>query len=173
MGTRTVAQAALLLAAALCIQSLRLILPLPPLVSMFIIGTGINLMLLLLAFRVSAKGAVIASVALPVTAFLQGQLPLFVFCPAVAAANIIFVCAAYRWKADRRVWLAPLIKAGALYLMSWGIVEIAQLPRSMTHTILFMMGFAQLVTATIALFIEKKIENRIFPQKIVDKVRSV
>lgn len=163
--TRIVAQGALLLAVALCIQSLRFILPLPPLVSMFIIGTGINLMLLLLVHRVGRKGAVLASVALPVTAFFQGQLPLFVFCPAIAVANIIFVIIASRYQGQIKVWLAPCCKAGALYLMSWGIVLIADLPPQMTHTILFMMGFGQLVTASIAIFLEKKIENRIFCQK--------
>lgn len=163
--TRTVALSALLLAAALCIQSLRLVLPLPPILSMFIIGTGVNLILLLLAYRVNPKGAIIASVALPVTAFLQGQLPLFVFCPAVAIANIIFVSLAARWRANRKVWLTPLFKAGALYLMSWGIVLVAEFPAPMTHTILFMMGFGQLITAIIALVLEKKIENRIFSGK--------
>ncbi len=160
--TRIVAQGALLLAVALCIQNLRFILPLPPFASMIIIGTGVNLMLLFLAHRVSLKGAVIASVALPVTAFLQGQLPLFIFCPAVAVANIIFVQLASRWHHEAKVWLAPLAKAGALYLMSWGIVQIAELPPAMTHTILFMMGIGQLVTASAAVFLEKKIENRIF-----------
>ena len=160
--TRIVAQGALLLAVALCVQSLRFLLPLPPLLSMFIIGTGINLMLLLLAHRVGLKGAVLASVALPVTAFFEGQLPLFVFCPAIAVANIIFVMVASRYHRQARIWLAPLCKAGALYLMSRGIVSVADLPLGMTHTILFMMGFGQLVTATVAIFLEKKIENRIF-----------
>ncbi|MBO5245208.1 MAG: hypothetical protein J6B02_03820 [Selenomonadales bacterium] len=164
MGTRIAAQSALLLAAALCIQSLRFLLPMPPTISMFLIGTGINL-ILLLACRISLRSAVIISAALPITAFFQGQLPIFVFCPAAAIANIIFACAAYKWNEDRRIWLAPILKAGALYLMSWGIVEIAQLPRPMTHTILFMMGFAQLITATLAIFLEKKIKNRIFSVK--------
>lgn len=163
-GTRIITQCALLLAAALCIQSLRFILPMPHAVSMILIGTGINF-ILLLACRISLKGAVAISAALPVTAFFQGQLPIFVFCPAVAAANIIFVTAAHRWQADRRIWLAPILKAGALYLMSWGIVEIAELPRPMTHTILFMMGFAQLITTTLAIILEKKIKNRIFSRK--------
>ncbi len=163
--TRTTAQCALLLAVALCIQSLRFILPLPPFASMLIIGTGINLMLLFLAHRVSVKGAVIASIALPVTAFFQGQLPLFVFCPAIAVANIIFVQIAARYHREAKIWLAPLCKAGTLYLMSWGIVKIAELPPAMTHTILFMMGFGQLITATVAIFLEKKIENRIFCRK--------
>ncbi len=163
--TRIVAQGALLLAVALCIQSLRFILPLPPLFSMFIIGTGINLMLLFLVHRVSVKGAVIASVALPVTAFFQGQLPIFVFCPAIAVANIIFVIVASRYHREMRIWLAPFCKAGALYLMSWGIVLVAELPPQMTHTILFMMGIGQLITASAAIFLEKKIENRIFCQK--------
>lgn len=163
--TRIAAQSALLLAVALCIQSLRFILPLPPFASMFIIGTGINLMLLFFVHRVSLKGAVIASVALPVTAFFEGQLPLFVFCPAIAVANIIFAIVASRYHRQMRIWLAPLCKAGALYLMSWGIVLVAELPPQMTHTILFMMGFGQLITASAAIFLEKKIENRIFCQK--------
>ena len=160
--TRIIAQGALLLAVALCIQSLRFLLPLPPFASMIMIGTGVNLMLLFLAHRVSLKGAVLASVALPVTASLQGQLLLFVFCPAIAIANIIFVSVAIRWQTSRKIWFAPFCKAGALYLMSWGIVTIADLPPAMTHTILFMIGLGQLITASVALFLEKKIENRIF-----------
>lgn len=163
--TRIITHSALLLAVALAIQSLRIIVPLPPIATMLIIGAGVNLVLLVLAYRVSMTSAMLIGAILPIVAFMQGQLPMVVFCPAVALANIIFVYYASRWQGQQTVWLAPMVKAGALLGMSYLIVEAVGFPPAVRSAILFMMGFGQLTTAMIALIIEKKLEKYIFCRK--------
>lgn len=163
--TRIITQSAMLLAMALAIQSLRIIIPLPPIATMLIIGTGVNLVLLVLAYRVSMTSAVLIGTILPIVAFMQGQLPQIIFCPAVAIANIILVCLAKRWRGRPAVWLAPAAKAGVLLGLSNLIAEGIGLPPAVRHTILMMMGAGQLITATIALILEKKLEKYIFCRK--------
>lgn len=163
--TRVITQSALLLAVALAVQSLRVVVPIPPMVSMLIVGTGVNLVLLILAHRVASVSAMVIGAVLPLVAFVQGQLPMFIFCPAVAFGNAIFIYWASRWQGQRAVWLAPLVKAGALLGMSYLIVEAVGFPPAMRGAILFMMGLGQLITALIALIIEKKLEKYIFCRK--------
>lgn len=163
--THIITQSAMLLAIALVIQSLRIIVPLPPIATMLIIGTGVNLVLLVLAYRVSMTSAVVIGTILPIVAFMQGQLPQLIFCPAVAIANIIFVCLAKRWRERPAVWLAPAAKAGVLLGLSNLIAEGIGLPPAVRHTILLMMGVGQMITAMIALIIEKKLEKNIFYRK--------
>lgn len=163
--THIITRSALLLAIALSVQSLRVIVPVPPLVSMIVIGTGINLVLLILAYRVSIKSAALVSAILPVMAFFQGQLPMIVFCPAVAVGNIIFVCLALKWRGKQTVWLAPPAKAVVLFTLSYLIVETIGLPPAAGQAILVMMGAGQAITAMIALIIEKKLEKIIFYRK--------
>lgn len=163
--TRMITETALLLALALVLQSLRVIVPIAPPITMFVIGTGVNLILLVLAYRVSVIGAVIVGAILPVMAFLEGQLPMIVFCPAVIFANIVFVWLASKWRASRLVWLTPIIKAGILFGLSDLIVEAVGLPTGVRCAILFMMGIGQLITATGALLLEKKLEKYIFSGK--------
>lgn len=163
--TRIITHSALLLAVALAVQSLRLAVPLPMSVSMLIVGTGINLVLLILAYHVCLRSAMLIGAILPIVAFMQGQLPMVVFCPAVALANIIFVYYARRWQGQQTVWLAPMVKAGALLGMSYLIVEAVGFPPAVRNALLFMMGFGQLTTAMIALIIEKKLEKYIFCRK--------
>ena len=63
MNTRIITGTGLLLALALLSQSLRLIIPLPNMVSMFLIGSLVGLCMLLAAMRYGVvSGLVIASV---------------------------------------------------------------------------------------------------------------
>lgn len=163
--TRMMTESALLLSVVLVVQSLRVVVPLPPILSMLVIGTVVNLVLIVLAYRVSLVGAAVVGAILPVMAFLQGQLPMIVFCPAVAFANAIFVYLAVKWRGSSTVWIAPAVKAGVLFGLSYLIVEAVGLPSGVRRMILLMMGCGQLMTAMIALLLEKKIEKIIFCRK--------
>lgn len=89
---KLVTRTALLLAVTLLFQELRRIMPgSGTLVSTLIIGSLVNLGLLVAAGIVGWRGSVPISVATPVVAFLQGHLAIAALIPLVAAGNILLV----------------------------------------------------------------------------------
>jgi len=142
---------ALLLALTLLFQSLRLIIPLPVLMSTFLIGTLVNACLLIAAEMIGLRAALFISVMAPVVAYMQQLLPLPVFILPVLAGNAVYVVlflAIFHW---RRRWLAILIagfgKTAVLYgFFSWMLTWIA-VPGPMASGLLFIMSWPQLATA--------------------------
>ena len=67
---------AMLLAVGLVLQALRLVIPMPPMWTVFIVGTLVNMVLVLAARTVGLWPSVMIAVLLPVMAYFQGQLPL-------------------------------------------------------------------------------------------------
>ena len=93
---RALTRSALCLAVASIVQALRVILPLPPIASMLLIGTVVNLCL---CFAVWGSGILYAGIIcllLPLFAFLQGHLPLLPMVAVVFLGNPGFLpcCAA-------------------------------------------------------------------------------
>ena len=87
---RALTRAAMCLAVAAIAQSLRLLLPLPPVASMLLIGTVVNLCL---CFAVWGSGILYAGIIcllLPFFAFLQGHLPLLPMVAVVFLGNLVF-----------------------------------------------------------------------------------
>ena len=96
----------LLVAIAVILQASRLILPLPPLLTTFIIGTLVNMMLVLCVRLNGFTSAVILSILLPIFAYVQGQLVLPMLIPVVALGNVLF---AYCVKSFNQGVLAYLV----------------------------------------------------------------
>lgn len=92
-NTVTITGTALLLAIALLSQSMRLIIPISPLVSLFLVGTLVSATLYIGTVRYGAKSGLLISWATPLVAFMQGFLPIILFIPIVAIGNSIYVCA--------------------------------------------------------------------------------
>lgn len=67
---------AMLLAVGLVLQALRLVIPMPPMWTVFVVGTLVNMVLVLAARTVGLWPSVMIAVLLPVMAYFQGQLPL-------------------------------------------------------------------------------------------------
>ncbi len=82
---------ALFLALAVLLQGLRLFLPMiPGPVQMFFIGSLLNAVMAAAVWETRTRWALVIGAALPVGAFLQGQLPLLPLVPVVALGNMAF-----------------------------------------------------------------------------------
>ena len=114
---RALVRAALCLAIAVVAQALRVFLPLPPIASMLLIGTVVNLCL---CFAVWGSGILYAGIIcllLPVFAFLQGHLPVLPMVAVVFLGNLVFCVVVQqkkRWKhyVFARVQPVPAAPAG-------------------------------------------------------------
>lgn len=86
-----ITRTAVMLALTVLFQSLRFIIPV--LGNQFIVGSLVNLALIVAAITIDIKGGLVIAVLAPVIAFIQGQLPLFLMIIFVAAGNAIIVIA--------------------------------------------------------------------------------
>ena len=169
MSTRYLVRGALLVALALVLQSLRLVLPLPPLVSTFIIGTLVHMMLALTLRVNGLPAALLLSVLLPVTAYLQGQLLLPVLVPVVWLGNSVFVVLLRRL-AQRELLqtlLPPVAKACVMHGAAWGVIMLLGLTEpAMRKTVLFAMSVPQLVTGVAGLLLARKVYDALLKRNI-------
>ena len=87
----TVTRTGLLLAVTLLLQGIRLLLPIPPQVSMFLIGSLVNACLILAVLKVGWKSGLVVACITPVFAWLEGMLPFLPFIIPVAVGNSVLV----------------------------------------------------------------------------------
>lgn len=152
---------ALLLALAIATQNLRLVLPLPPFISMFIIGSLVNMLLLLNARIAGIKYAAAASLILAGVAFLQGQLPIIFMIPVVAVGNILLAAwGTYFWR-SRLIWVAPVIKAAFLGAATLFLLSLLELPPQIGSALLMMMSWPQVITGLCGIMLAKIIWRRL------------
>ena len=153
---------ALLLAIALLFQSIRLLMPMiPGPVNMFLIGSLLNAVMVLAAWHTGSRWAAVIGLLLPVGAFLQGQLPLVLMLPVVAAGNVIYMLGAAHWQHSRAVYLTPVIKAIVLYAGTVAVIRLVDLPPQVAAVLLFMMSWPQLVTGTLGIILARRILCRL------------
>lgn len=154
MKTKTLVLGALLVAIAVVLQAIRLVLPLPPLLSTFIIGTLVNMMLVLCVRLNGMTSAAILSVLLPIFAYVQGQLLLPLLIPVVALGNILFV---YVVRALGRgvlgYLLPPAVKAVSMCGEAYVVIAVLGIESvAMQKGILFAMSVPQFVTGVSGIF---------------------
>ena len=148
MTTKKLVLGALLVALAIILQASRLVLPLPPLLTTFIIGTLVNMMLVLCVRLNGFTSAAILSVLLPVFAYVQGQLLLPLLIPVVALGNILFAYAVI--KLGKRVLaylVPPVLKAVSMCASAYVVIAVLGIESvAIQKGILFAMSVPQLVT---------------------------
>lgn len=147
----TVVRGALLLALALVFQGLRLLFPLPPLLGMFLIGSLVNLTLILAIWHAGLLPALLMSALLPIAAFMQGQLALPLLIPVVIVGNIAFVLLCHIGRSHYFIWCAPLGKVLVLYVGASFILRYFAISPQVAEVLLLAMGWPQIVTAGIGL----------------------
>ena len=159
MSTKKLVLGGLLVAIAVILQASRLVLPLPPLLTTFIIGTLVNMMLVLCVRLNGFTSAVILSILLPIFAYVQGQLLLPLLIPVVALGNILFAYCVKCWKQGVLAYLMPpalkavsMCAAAYIAICFLGIESVA-----IQKGILFAMSVPQLVTGVTGLLCAKKI----------------
>ena len=158
MSTKKLVLGGLLVAIAVILQASRLILPLPPLLTTFIIGTLVNMMLVLCVRLNGFTSAVILSILLPIFAYVQGQLVLTMLIPVVAFGNILF---AYCVKSFNKGVLAylipPAVKAVSMCASAYVVIAFVGIESvAMQKGILFAMSVPQLVTGFTGVLCAKK-----------------
>ncbi len=150
---------ALLVALAVVLQASRLVLPLPPLLTTFIIGTMVNMMLVLCVRLNGFTAAAILSVLLPVFAYVQGQLLLPLLIPVVALGNLLFAYFVERFRVGALAYiLPPMVKAVSMGATSYVVVAVLGIESvAMQKGILFAMSVPQLVTGFTGIVCAKKL----------------
>ena len=156
---KTLVRGAMLIALTVVFQSLRLFIPLPPMASMFFIGTLVNMMLAVTVRLAGLKPALLAVVLLPFFAYLQGQLPIPPLIPVVTGGNAVFVLICH-WAWHRGLMLAPLVKTICMFTSSLVLLKVLALPEKMVFAIGFMMGWPQMVTGICGILLARLITKR-------------
>ena len=150
---RIMVKGALLLALLLIAQSLRLILPIPPFVIIFIIGTFTNAILFTAVKTTSLKIALVISIIAPIVAYLQGQLPLIPLIPLVAAGNITYatvICLTDgKYQCICMSTIIPAAAKTAILIAGLQIVmQAIEIPQPVATAMSFALGWPQLITGT-------------------------
>ena len=157
--------AALFLAIAVIIQNIRVVLPLPGPITMFLIGSLINMTLILAVCYTGLLPTSIIGILLPIVAFMQGQLAIVFMIPIVAVGNIVYVVYCRKFWQGKFVWLAPFIKMAILYGGSLGVIYMLQLPEKVATILSFMMSWPQIITGLLGIILARIMLEKL-PKKI-------
>lgn len=164
MNNSKLVRGALLVALALALQSLRLVLPMPQLLSTFIIGTLVHMMLVLTLQLSGLKTALLLAFLLPLTAYVQGQVLLPFLIPVIWLGNFIFVLLVRQFKDSRKLSLSipPLAKACVMLLAAWAALSFLALPNpALRKTVMFAMSVPQLLTAVAGILLAEQVKKRL------------
>ena len=149
MPIRSLTGTAMLLAIALVVQSLRLIIPIPPQVSLFVI---VSTCIIVATWRFGLKSGLAIAWVTPVVAYLQGiMLPILPAILVVGLGSSLYACWARFWQGKSMILMvlcAVLSRLVVLYGgFSW-LLSTINIPGPKASLLLFSMGWPQLVTGT-------------------------
>lgn len=162
MNSRFLVRGALLVALALVLQGIRVVLPLPPMVSIFLIGSLVNMMLVLTLWYGGMATALLLALMLPVTAYFQGHLLLPLLIPVVWLGNTLFVLLARCTEGWKQLALPALAKAGAMYGAAYLVISFLQLGSGpMAKGIMFAMSVPQLVTGILGILLSRYLKQKL------------
>ena len=158
MKTKSLVVGALLVAIAVILQASRLIMPLPPLLTTFIIGTLVNMMLVLCVRLNGFTSAMVLSVLLPIFAYVQGQLLLPMLIPVVALGNVLFSYFVARLKSGVLGYIIPpVVKAVSMCASAYVVIAFLGIESvAIQKGILFAMSVPQLVTGFTGILCARK-----------------
>lgn len=156
---RNLVRGAMLIALTVVLQSIRLVVPLPPMVSMFFIGSMVNMMLAVTVRLAGLKPALLAVAVLPVFAYFQGQLPVPFLIPVVIGGNAVFVLICH-WVWRWALMMAPLAKTICMFTSSLMLLKFLALPDKIVFAVGFMMGWPQMVTGIIGILLARLVVRR-------------
>lgn len=147
-----VTRTALLLALTLISQSLRMFIPIPPFISIFVIGSLVNACLLISAQSVNLWSGIIIAIIAPVVAYFQGQLPLWIFIIPVSFGNCIIVIIHNYILKYSKMWailLASLAKSVFLYISFYSLITLINIPPKISAFLMLAMSWPQFITGLI------------------------
>jgi hypothetical protein len=165
MTVRWLTRTALILSLTLLFQSLRFIIPLPPVTSIFVVGTLVNACLITATLSTGVYSGVLIAVIAPLVAFFQQLFPTPLLIVPIAISNLLLV-AIFTFLKTYRFWIqvivAALGKSVFLYTsITWLLTNFIALPSKVSAVLLFAMSWPQGITAVAGGFVAYLIMNRI------------
>jgi hypothetical protein len=162
--SRILTRAALLLAVALLFQSLRFMVPVPPMLSTFLIGSLMNGCLLVATEWVGVEYALIIGFLVPVVAYFQEVLPLPVFIIPVALGNAIYIgvfSMGRRLQSFLSLSVAAACKTIFMYVAFSCLLTLITIPEKLGAGLLFIMSWPQFVTGIMGGILANIIKKRL------------
>ena len=158
---RTLARGSVLLTMAIVAQEIRLFLPLPPLLSIIVIGTMLNAIMVIAVRYASLTSAIIISAILPLFAFMQGHVIIPLMIPVIFLGNFVLVLVCDKFWGKGIIILAPVLKTVTLYMLSRVLLSMLGLQNKLVDAILLGMGWPQLITAILGIILALQLEKRL------------
>ena len=158
---RTLARGSVLLTMAIVAQEIRLFLPLPPLLSIIVIGTMLNAIMVMAVRYASLTSAIIISAILPLFAFMQGHVIIPLMIPVIFLGNFVLVLVCDKFWGKGIIILAPVLKTVTLYMLSRVLLSMLGLQNKVVDAILLGMGWPQLITAILGIILAMQLEKRL------------
>ena len=158
---RTLARGSVLLTMAIVAQEIRLFLPLPPLLSIIVIGTMLNAIMVIAVRYASLTSAIIISVVLPLFAFMQGHVIIPLMIPVIFLGNFVLVLVCDKFWGKGIIIIAPVLKTVSLYMLSRALFSMLGLQNKVVDAILLGMGWPQLITAILGIILAMQLEKRL------------
>ena len=158
---KTLARGSVLLTMAIVAQEIRLFLPLPPLLSIIVIGTMLNAIMVMAVRYASLTSAIIISAVLPLFAFMQGHVIIPLMIPVIFLGNLVLVLVCDKFWGKGIIILAPVLKTVTLYMLSRVLLSMLGLQNKLVDAILLGMGWPQLITAILGIILAMQLEKRL------------
>ena len=158
---RTLARGSVLLTMAIVAQEIRLFLPLPPLLSIIVIGTMLNAIMVIAVRYASLTSAIIISAVLPLFAFMQGHVIIPLMIPVIFLGKLVLVLVCDKFWGKGIIILAPVLKTVTLYMLSRVLLSMLGLQNKVVDAILLGMGWPQLITAILGIILAMQLEKRL------------
>ena len=158
---RTLARGSVLLTMAIVAQEIRLFLPLTPLLSIIVIGTMLNAIMVIAVRYASLTSAIIISAILPLFAFMQGHIIIPLMIPVIFLGNLVLVLVCDKFWGKGIIILAPVLKTVSLYMLSRVLLSMLGLQNKVVDAILLGMGWPQLITAILGIILALQLEKRL------------
>ena len=158
---RTLARGSVLLTMAIVAQEIRLFLPLPPLLSIIVIGIMLNAIMVIAVRYASLTSAIIISAVLPLFAFMQGHVIIPLMIPVIFLGNLVLVLVCDKFWGKGIIILAPVLKTVTLYMLSRVLLSMLGLQNKVVDAILLGMGWPQLITAILGIILAMQLEKRL------------
>ena len=158
---RTLARGSVLLTMAIVAQEIRLFLPLPPLLSIIVIGTMLNAIMVIAVRYASLTSAIIISAILPLFAFMQGHVIIPLMIPVIFLGNFVLVLVCDKFWGKGIIIIAPVLKTVSLYMLSRALFSMLGLQNKVVDAILLGMSWPQLITAILGIILAMQLEKRL------------
>ena len=157
MKNKKLVRGSLLIALALVFQSIRLFFPLPPQINVYIIGSLVHMMLVLALYLNNKLTAVLLSLLLPLTGFIQGQIALPILIPVVIFGNLVFVeLLKLGEKNSLGLVVAPICKAICMCMGGYVALKLVGLENSsIAPVVLFAFSVPQIITGVLGIIMAK------------------